>query len=83
MSETFDPERVDRWDARDEHVSGDGEFVLYEDYQKLMVLLHDVATEADPAGTLRENIVLKETVKALETENEELKAEIERLKGDK
>ena len=38
--------------------------------------LHDVASEADPAGTLRELRQAQETIRALEIENAELKARL-------
>ena len=80
---SFDPEKVQPWDARDEHVSGDGEFVLYDDYAQLMTLLHDVSTDADPAGTVRENRMLQDKVAAQEVLIQELRAEMKKLKEER
>lgn len=49
----------------------DGEFVLASDFDKLKSYLHDVASEVDPAGTLRELRLAQDAVKALETVREE------------
>lgn len=85
---SFDPEKVARWRWM-ENEDGDfymerwsqGDWVKHEDYKKLLTLLHDVSSEADPAGTLRELRLAQDTIKALENENAELKAQIERLNG--
>lgn len=89
MSEPFDPEKVDRY-SFDDNCAGccgcglgetaEGDYVLYEDYDQLKALLHDVATEADPAGTLRDLRLAQDTIKAQEVLIEELRAEIERLR---
>lgn len=77
---SFDPESVRRFVPRDwtDGKGGSamrpalkGSYVFYDDYESLLSLLHEVSTDADPAGTVRENIALKETVKALETVREE------------
>lgn len=91
MSEPFDPEKVDRY-SFDDNCAGccgcglgetaEGDYVLYEDYDQLKTLLHDVSTDADPAGTLREKVMLQDKVAAQEVLIQELRQEIERLKGD-
>lgn len=48
---------------------------------QLLSLLHEVSTDADPAGTVRELAVAKETIKAQELLIQELRAEIERLRN--
>lgn len=88
LAMSFDPEKVARWRWM-ENEDGDfymerwsqGDWVKHEDYKKLLTLLHDVSSEADPAGTLRELRLAQDTIRAQEKLIEELKAEIERLKG--
>jgi hypothetical protein len=38
----FDPEKVERWDASDEHVNSTGEFVLASDYDQLLQLYREM-----------------------------------------
>jgi hypothetical protein len=82
---SFDPEKVQRYDfcpgskydcdpgctAEMSQAEG-GEYVRFEDYAQLKTLLHDVSTEADPAGTLRELRQAQDTIKALEARIAEL-----------
>ncbi len=38
------------------------ECVAREDYDQLLSLLHEVSTDADPAGTVREKVMLQDKV---------------------
>lgn len=80
MSEPFNPETVKRY-VIESRGQGDPGAVLVaaRDYDKLLALLHDVSTDADPAGTIRELRLAQDTCKALEFENEVLKAKVKRL----
>lgn len=79
---SFDPEKVRRYTANGFGEEDNyGNYVEYSDYAQLLSLLHDVSSEADPSGTLRELRQARETVKAQEVLIQELRAEIERLKG--
>lgn len=81
MSKETPDEMVDRVQMMAE--DGGGTWDLSENDQTalkhVLSLLHDVSTEADPAGTLRELRLTQDTVRALEIENGELKAEISKL----
>lgn len=80
---SFDPEKVERWNCYERGGPySDGEWVSAKDFDQLKSLLHDVSTEADPAGTLRELRLAQDTVKAQELLIQELRAEIEVLRGE-
>jgi hypothetical protein len=74
----FDPETVKRY-VIESRGQGDPGAVLVaaRDYDKLLTLLHDVSTEADPAGTVRENRMLQDKVAAQEIRIAELEAKRE------
>lgn len=87
---SFDPKKVQRYDMvwkgrdymqyQDLDESEHGDWVRAEDYDKLLSLLHDVSSEADPAGTLRELRLAQDTIKAQEKLIDELKLELARVK---
>lgn len=84
MSKETPDEMVDRVQMMAE--DGGGTWDLSENDQTalkhVLSLLHDVSTEADPAGTLRELRLAQDTVKAQELLIQELRAEIEVLRGE-
>jgi len=68
---SFDPEKVKRyWPDNNGNMEEDtyheGGYVRHEDYAQLKAILHDVATEADPAGTVRELRLAQDTIRAQE-----------------
>jgi hypothetical protein len=83
---SFDPEKVQRFVPRD-WIDGKGgsamrpalkgSYVFYDDYESLLSLLHEVSTDADPAGTVRELAVAKETIAAQEKLIEQLRKDLE------
>jgi len=77
---SFDPEKVKRyWPDNNGNMEEDtyheGGYVRHEDYAQLKAILHDVATEADPAGTVRELRLAQDTIRAQEVLIQELRAE--------
>jgi hypothetical protein len=83
---SFDPENVTRYGHGEfSYIFGprkDGYYVSYDDYAQLLSLLHEVSTDADPAGTVRELAVARETIKAQEVLIQELRAEVKKLRGE-
>lgn len=49
--------------------------------ERLRSWIHDLETNADPAGTLRENFVLRENVAALGAKVEEAEMQLDQLAG--
>lgn len=79
---SFDPQNPER--SNPAGLAGmrrqfDGRWVSYADYAQLLSLLHDVSTEADPAGTLAELRLLQEAYAAQERVIEELNLSVEQL----
>ena len=81
MAIAFDPESIDRYDWTHTHMDYDphGQWVEYEEYENIKSLLHDIESDADPAGTHRELRLAQDTIKALEARVAELE---EQLKGE-